>query len=237
VIDTGCGKGGDLHKWTKNRPKVFVGLDASVQSIDEAKNRFAAIASRGRTNMSASFHVCDMRNMNFPVENESVDIVSTQFALQFVFDNQHSVDHFFGEIVRTLKPSGLFIAIFPDGNQIAKTLSDDKRFGHFHLGTFRHTMQMLQQSDPPLGIPYTFKFSEDAESCAEWAVSPSYLSTLLEQSGFVPEFETGFTMSAPNFFTKHANMHDVSAIMKTYRASYYDWYSLGFFRVCIARKG
>lgn len=49
VLDLGCGKGGDLGKWQKAPQSVelYVGLDPADVSIDQAKDRYGQMASRG----------------------------------------------------------------------------------------------------------------------------------------------------------------------------------------------
>ncbi|KAK6602325.1 mRNA cap methyltransferase [Botrytis cinerea] len=49
VLDIGCGKGGDLGKWQQAPQKVelYVGLDPADISIDQAKERYREMKSRG----------------------------------------------------------------------------------------------------------------------------------------------------------------------------------------------
>ncbi len=49
VLDIGCGKGGDLGKWQQapQHVELYVGLDPADISIDQAKERYRQMASRG----------------------------------------------------------------------------------------------------------------------------------------------------------------------------------------------
>ncbi|KAG6024366.1 hypothetical protein E4U41_001796 [Claviceps citrina] len=49
VLDIGCGKGGDLNKWQQAPQPIqlYVGLDPAEVSIDQAKERYRNISSRG----------------------------------------------------------------------------------------------------------------------------------------------------------------------------------------------
>src|SRR5690606_24986391 len=49
VLDIGCGKGGDLFKWQQAPQTVdlYVGLDPAEVSIDQARERYRSMASRG----------------------------------------------------------------------------------------------------------------------------------------------------------------------------------------------
>lgn len=49
VLDIGCGKGGDLGKWQQapQRVQLYVGLDPAEVSVDQARERYRQMASRG----------------------------------------------------------------------------------------------------------------------------------------------------------------------------------------------
>ncbi|KAG5941753.1 hypothetical protein E4U53_007366 [Claviceps sorghi] len=49
VLDVGCGKGGDLNKWQQAPQPIqlYVGLDPAEVSIEQAKDRYRNICSRG----------------------------------------------------------------------------------------------------------------------------------------------------------------------------------------------
>ncbi|KAK2596665.1 mRNA cap guanine-N7 methyltransferase [Conoideocrella luteorostrata] len=49
VLDVGCGKGGDLNKWQQAPQPIqlYVGLDPAEVSIDQAKDRYRILTSRG----------------------------------------------------------------------------------------------------------------------------------------------------------------------------------------------
>ncbi|KAF8862234.1 guanine-N(7)-methyltransferase [Acephala macrosclerotiorum] len=49
VLDIGCGKGGDLGKWQQapQHVELYVGLDPADVSIDQAKERYRQMSSRG----------------------------------------------------------------------------------------------------------------------------------------------------------------------------------------------
>lgn len=47
VLDMGCGKGGDLQKWSKAKVAAYAGLDIASLSVDQAFHRFEDITKRG----------------------------------------------------------------------------------------------------------------------------------------------------------------------------------------------
>lgn len=236
VLDLACGRGGDLWKWTKNRP-CFLGVDASSKCIEAARTRFATLMSRGRSNMEASFQVCDVNRERFPAQDGSVDVASSQFALQFVFESDACVRHYFSEVLRVLKPRGYFLAVFPNGDQVRAALRERSHafFGHFCLRAFAQTENLFATADPPVGIPYTFSL-EHQTSCAEFAVSPAYLETLLRERGFRPVLSS-MVLPATAFLdhigTLEHRVKDARKVMKSFGCSHRDWESLDLFSVCL----
>ena len=234
VLDVGCGRGGDLWKWTKNRPKTFIGLDASLTCVDEARSRFSSLVSRGRSNMSASFHLCDARRQPFPVETATVDIVSCQFALQFFLGSMDHATHFFSEVARCLKPHGVFLAVLPDGDRVHRILEKgDNLLGHFTVARTERTNLL---ADPPVGIEYAFSLTQGV-ACAEFLASPRFLHAALSGAGLEPALEDGrFTCGAQSFMSSGIASASVQAVLKEQRCSVQDWRSLGLFRVLACRK-
>lgn len=234
VLDVGCGRGVDLWKWTKNRPKTYVGVDASLACVEEARSRFAALISRGRSNMSASFYVCDVRVQRLPVDDESVDIVSCQFAMQFFFDTDEHQRHFFAEVWRCLKPHGLLLATMPDGDRVHRLLSrGENLLGHFRVLPTPHSDLGRH---PPVGIEYAFSLTEDF-SCAECLVAPAYVAHTAERLGFAPALpHGGFCWGAQPFMASGVARASVHAVLKDRTCSVQDWRSLAFFMVAACRK-
>lgn len=190
--------------------------------------------------MDARFEQCDLNRERMPFEDASVDIASSQFALQYVFRDEQCVRHYFSEVRRILKPGGIFLAVLPDGNRIARTLastpgSTSTSFGHFKLGKFRDTERALATNDPPVGIAYTFCLQ--SESCAEYVVSPSYLEKLAGDYGLAPAFDDcGFFVPGDRFLSNitEDSMHGVRLILKKSQVTQIDWESLSLFTVFMA---
>ena len=100
VLDCGCGRGGDWHKWKAVRAHVTA-IDPDTESLKEAASR--------------------ANEMGFPVRfldpgdirqvKEAFDVVCYNFSLHYIVDCfEESLD----AIALAVKPGGLLIGIVPD---------------------------------------------------------------------------------------------------------------------------
>jgi mRNA (guanine-N7-)-methyltransferase len=240
VLDVGCGRGGDLAKWSRYRPRLYFGVDAAAATVKEALHRHQMLVGRG--GLAASFAAIDVRSEKIPLEDQSVDVASLQFSLQYVFDTEAGTANLLSEMQRLVRPGGIIVAIFPDGDRVASLLSSSQAlvaFGHFSFRKFERTGQALATHDPPIGIPYSFTLGSKRDSCPEYMVSTQYLHRLLAQSGFEPLVaEEPFSQNAQHFYTNSSQQIKtvVTAVMRGSPCTEQDWCTLGAFRVLIARR-
>lgn len=238
VLDLGSGRGGDLAKLGRYRLRSYLGVDGCASSVLEARERHKRLITNGRSALPARFEALDFRKESFPLDDGCTDIVTCQFALQFAFDAVASVRHLIAEVMRVLRPGGVFVGVFPDGDRIASLLSSSDastiRFGHFRFGKFEGTKAALQ-NDPPANVPYTF-YLGDNEGCPEYVVSPSYLHEMLDSNDFEPILSEHSLAAHDFYLALPENKKIVSAVMRKSGCSHDDWVTLGAFRVLLCRK-
>jgi SAM-dependent methyltransferase len=241
VLDVGSGRGGDLAKWCRYRPRLYLGVDASSTSVEEAKLRHQKLVTDGRGGLVASFSTVDVRSDKLPLADGSLDIASLQFSLQYAFDTEAGAVNLIGELSRVLRPGGIVVAIFPDGDRVASILSSSTSslvsLGHFSFRKFERTTQALE-NDPPVGIPYSFTLGPRRDGCPEYVVSPAYLHILMEKYGFEELDGSPFSEGAQHYYNR-ASPHVkgvVSAVLRGRSCSRTDWDTLSAFRVLIARR-
>ena len=120
VLDIGCGKGGDLQKWSKARVNHFVGVDIAATSVEQAKERYHS----RRNNFSANFFAADCTKADLETLHEdnrvTFDIVSCQFAFHYCFESLEQADCMLRNIAKRLRPGGFFIGTTTDANDIGK---------------------------------------------------------------------------------------------------------------------
>ena len=241
ICDLGCGKGGDLGKWMPHRPKKLVGIDGSAKCIAEAVARHSTLVSNGRGSIAAEFldmDLCDP-SIRLPFDDNTIDIVSSHFFLQFAAESEGTFHRILSESSRVLSPGGVLIAVLPDGDRIFSLLergdARSQRFGHFALSTCEG--KQFQRNQNAFNCAYQFSLGEEA--CTEFLVPSQLLSTALRLHGLetTSEMDNVFSKPAHQFFVSAAATSSVAAnIMKGQNCSHLDWLSLGLFRVFIARK-
>ena len=114
VLDCGCGRGGDWHKWKAVRCHVFA-IDPSEESLREAEQRaldmnFGVwLLGRG-TIVQAAFA-------------GPFDVVCYNFSLHYIFENAETYQTSIKAIACSLNPGGLLIGITPEKDR-AEAMSD-----------------------------------------------------------------------------------------------------------------
>jgi SAM-dependent methyltransferase len=240
VLDVGSGRGGDIAKWCRYRPRLYLGLDASAASVAEAERRHQKLVSDGRGALAASFAAVDIRSDQLPIEDGGADVASLQFSMQFAFDTEAGAKHLIAELARAVRPGGLVVAVLPDGDRVAAVLTHEgpsQSFGHFCFRKFECTSHALASADPPVGIPYSFTLGTRRDTCPEYLVSPSYLDGLLREAGFEGALAEGRTsVGAHDFYAECPQRSVVAVLTKARPCSAEDWLTLGAFRVVMARR-
>ena len=243
VVDLGCGKGGDVWKWSAYRVGSYLGLDGSAACVEEARRRHAGLVARGQTQLPATYRTRDICDLGTGLAEASVDVATAHFFLQFAFRSEAAARNVLRDAARVLRPGGVLAAILPDGDRVHALLSAaaprDPRpvaFGHFWL--FRYgagTAGGHQRADSAYGAAYRFALTDDG--CTEYLVSPRLLELLLAEHGFEPLLDSGgFSEPAQRFFAA-ADRGAADAVLQGQNCCETDWLSLGLFRVVLARRG
>ena len=106
VLDCGCGRGGDLHKW-KGVGCRLVCVDPDAASLDEARGRAKTLG------VDAVFIQGDIRT----VKGE-FDVVCYNFSLHYIAATPQLFKESIDALVDKVKRGGLLIGIVPDPNRL-----------------------------------------------------------------------------------------------------------------------
>ena len=119
VLDCGCGRGGDWHKWKAVGARVTA-IDPDTESLKEAEARA----------LDMQFGVWflgqgDIRQAAFA---GPYDVVSYNFSMHYIFEDQKTFEDSIKALGVAVKPGGLLIGITPEKAR-AEAMVD--RYGHF----------------------------------------------------------------------------------------------------------
>jgi SAM-dependent methyltransferase len=110
VLDCGCGRGGDWHKWKAVRARV-TGVDPDAMALLEASSRAMSIG------LDALVHWGDVRN----VHNGPFRVVCFNFSLHYTAGFLHETA---AAIARNVEPGGLLIGIVPEASRISEFVGE-----------------------------------------------------------------------------------------------------------------
>lgn len=117
IGDFCCGQGGDLAKAAHQKVKFYVGIDFSHTALEEAKFRAKNTPHVKRSIEELMFHAQDLRKDVVLIE-PSLDIISCQLALHYIWDSATHIDTFLTSVRGSLQVGGYFIVTILDAEKI-----------------------------------------------------------------------------------------------------------------------
>ena len=141
VLDVGCGRGGDLHKWKLARANVTM-IDPDPTSVKEAQERQYVIGTKFKITTGDIFSA--------PVDE--YDIVCYNFALQYIFKSLKYFHASMHEIIKRIKVGGKFIGCIPDSEFILMNSKFQDKYGNFfscnRFGQMGDTIDVMLANTP-----------------------------------------------------------------------------------------
>lgn len=119
VLDCGCGRGGDWHKWRSVKAKIFA-IDPDDESLAEAEKR-ALDMKLGVWFLGRG----DIRQAAFA---GPFDVVCYNFSLHYIFEDPETLQLSLKALALSVKSGGLLIGITPE---LARAEGMVDQFGHF----------------------------------------------------------------------------------------------------------
>lgn len=205
VLELGCGKGGDLHKygaWSLQyrTPVELYALDISEDSIDEMRRRWRTLDKRFpflRVRCAVG-DFCAAENADLPADWPVADIVSVQFALHYAFESAAKVRRFGDNVARALAwRNSLLIGTVVDHSTLMQRLLQAERsatkltFGNDLYSVCMPVADLQRlckavdsRSESLYGIGYDMSLHGCLEACREFLVVKDELDRLLAVLGF-----------------------------------------------------
>ncbi|KAI5479278.1 mRNA (guanine-N7-)-methyltransferase [Pseudohyphozyma bogoriensis] len=171
VLDLGCGKGGDLQKWARAGTDEYIGIDLAAVSVEQARSRWENM--RGQRFQADFFTLdCFGRSISECLRDVHVqrpfDIVSMQFCMHYAFDAEAKVRQMLENVVRYLRPGGVFIGTIPDSARLEE-IPEEQEVLEFGNAVYR--VQFDERDNTPrYGHRYTFFLQDAVEEVPEYIV-------------------------------------------------------------------
>lgn len=103
VLDCGCGRGGDWHKWKAVGGLRIAAIDPDAESLQEAQRR--------ALDMNMGVRFLGQGDIRDAVAAGPFDVVCYNFSIHYILENfKESLD----AIAKAVKPGGLLIGIVPE---------------------------------------------------------------------------------------------------------------------------
>lgn len=174
VLDLACGKGGDIpHKWSKVDVAHYVGADLSRESIKSAKEKYESCIG---SLFPAIFIVQDASDDNEGNMIDSIlrkepglrsikqpimfDIVSTQFAIHYMFETQAKLRAFLRNVTDRLEEHGTFIGTTVDADRVVCRVREAGPDMNLTIGNDFYSIifgqDTFKKKDGAFGIKYYF---------------------------------------------------------------------------------
>jgi len=114
ILDCGCGRGGDWHKWKSVGYQRLVGVDPELESLEEAQRRANDIGMRHMMLVHGDIH--DVQNLG------PFDVVCYNFSIHYILE---TIEESCEAIANVVRPGGKLIGITPDFARIVNFKSPD----------------------------------------------------------------------------------------------------------------
>ena len=150
ILDMGVGRGGDIMKYFHARVKDVVGFDPNYENIyssfDSALSRYNDVKSRfpqfpkmdfiqADAGVELTSDIQNKKILNYSKEsykiidkiigNKKFDVISSQFAIHYLFKNDESLNNLLNNIKTHLKKDGYILLTLFDAETVLKKLDKD----------------------------------------------------------------------------------------------------------------
>ena len=216
VLDIGCGRGGDILKWYHARVGDYVGIDTDYEGLNSSMGgaivRYKDYRSKFPDFPKVTFLQLDgslplevnAQSKRFPnltdfeknkiksifTKDKKFDIISSQFAIHYLFDSQRSVDNLINNIKQYLKVDGYLIFTLFDPSLVEKLLDGSDKYTSSYTDEDGNRQKLFEivkkydkiESKPGLPIDVMMNWISD-NYIQEYVVSYDYMVKTMEKAG------------------------------------------------------
>ncbi|PFH52378.1 hypothetical protein AMATHDRAFT_74175 [Amanita thiersii Skay4041] len=174
VLDMGCGKGGDMTKWSKARIKEYFGVDIAAVSVEQARSRWEGMNSSFDAKFAALDCYTEPLSKAFAPASLSqpFDVVSMQFCMHYAFETVQKARCMLDNVSKHLRRGGVFIGTIPNADFLLEQLdalppdAEELSFGN---SVYKITFEK-RHPRPMFGHKYWFFLQDAVENVPEYIV-------------------------------------------------------------------
>ncbi|THH03787.1 hypothetical protein EW146_g10343 [Bondarzewia mesenterica] len=204
VLDMGCGKGGDLSKWSKARVREYVGvggsrtgLDIAAISVEQARGRYEGMTRGPRFEATFAALDCFSESLARAIPParlvQPFDVVSLQFCMHYAFESIVKARCMLENASRWLRKGGVFVGTIPNAEQLLHRLDAIPPGGPFSFGNNVYRIRFDDQAHRPIfGHKYYFFLRDAVDDVPEYIVRWDSFIQLAAEYGLYPVYKKEF---------------------------------------------
>ena len=221
VLDIGCGRGGDLMKMFHARVSEYIGTDPDYEglfgALDSITVRYQSnvnkfpdfpkmtfIHADGSVEFNADLQEKKLQGISSEnkkmiekvfTKEKKFDVISSQFAIHYLFDSTTSIEHLISNIKNYLKQDGYIICTLFDAKQVMNLFAGKDLFTSWYTddnGQRNKFFEIIKKfegdfkDEPGMSIDVHMSWlnSED-KYITEYLISPKLMIKTMEKAGCV----------------------------------------------------
>ncbi|KZV92849.1 guanine-N(7)-methyltransferase [Exidia glandulosa HHB12029] len=199
VLDMGCGKGGDLQKWSKARIAEYVGLDVAAVSVDDARSRWQQLRVKNKFRADFAAADCFTESIDTVLPPEvfatPFDVVSMQFCMHYAFESKAKAEMMLRNVSSHLRPGGIFLGTIPNSQQLMSQLDfiQQNGSGAPEWGNSVYSFRFDSLTDRPMfGHRYSFFLKDAVDDVPEYVVHWDNFLDMASQHGLRLQYREEF---------------------------------------------
>ena len=180
IFDLACGKGGDIPKWKRKNPNLFILGDISFDSLREAYRKFANVQKECRA-IFLGGDIFECRVSDFLDPDIRFSISSCQFAFHYSFRDEKYAMSAVQNLCERLVRGGYILITIPNAARIVKRLREVAPSTVIENSLFRIEREFDLDNIPAFGARYVFDLVDAVDHCPEYLVHPTVMSLLFKK--------------------------------------------------------
>lgn len=196
LLDLASGRGNDLNRWIQLGIPRVIGIELDSEQIKKAIDRYKKNSKRIKVSYvqgSAS----DYNLVKKQLYGKTVPLITCNFAMNYFFENQTSLESFFSTVSDSMRDGSLFIGTAADGDTIkmlmdlmcVKDSGSGSGYKDCSVITNMYSIKYLSNKIENTGSKYKFRietpFFEDHDA-TEYIIRKSFLQDFAKKYSLVP---------------------------------------------------